>query len=75
MFYRYVKTKQSANAAAVRRIHGMSYAELQDCASDGFGTVGAEWLAWLDALLHKDRPSVFAVWNGLPVFSALCARS
>ena len=80
-FHQYVKLGegQTVNPQAVSDIHGQSFAELQEVATEAVGDVGRTWQEWLQtAMKHapRDTPFVLTTWKGYAIgsLSLLCTE-
>ena len=65
-FHEYIKTRAHADKDAVRATHGLSYADLQNAATDGAEDVLQRWQQWLlEGVRQRDSnsPAPARVWR------------
>ena len=75
-FHEYIKIDQSADAAAVRGVHGLDFLALQERASDSFKAVGSRWIDWLRTRTGSANAATLVTAGGLKggVYSVLASE-
>ena len=64
-FHEYIKIDQSADAAAVRGVHGLDFLTLQERASNSFKVVGSNWIDWLRTRVGSAKTATLVTAGGL----------